>query len=202
MTSIYLIRHATHDRLGRVLCGRMADVGLSEEGLRQAEALARCIEGEPKVTALYSSPLERTLQTAEPIARSLGLAPRITEALNEVDVGRWTGASFAALRGDPAWRSWKRAPVKSRPPGGESLADVAARVGGWIDEMRRAHPDETIVAVSHGDVIKTAIALALGLGLDRLHRFEISPASLSLLLVGGRDQKVCWLNRPGASTDP
>ncbi|MGH6986523.1 MAG: histidine phosphatase family protein [Caulobacteraceae bacterium] len=196
-TRFYFVRHGAHDQLDRVLCGRMAGVSLSAEGVAQARLTAARLKRE-QIAVLYSSPLPRALETAAEIGRTLGLAPGVVEALNEVDMGDWTGLEFEALHADPNWKLWNRRRSQARPPRGESLVEVAARLAAWMEEVRARFPDGGAAAVTHGEVIKLAVAGALGLSLDRLGHFEVSPASISIVLAGGWGRKVLSLNE-GAS---
>src|SRR5215203_6843088 len=122
MATIFLVRHAAHDRVDRVLCGRMPGVGLGEAGRRQAEALARRF-ADAAVDAVWTSPLDRARETAEPIAGRLGLPVRTSDGLAEIDFGAWTGLPFDALRDDPRWRRWNEARGSERPPPGESMGE-------------------------------------------------------------------------------
>ena len=192
-TTVFLVRHASHDRLGRVLCGRMAGVTLGEVGLSEARRVAERLSGE-KLAAVYTSPLERAVATAEPIAQAAGVELRVDEALHEIDFGDWNGATFEDLESDERWAAWNRERSRARAPGGESMAEAQARVVGWAGRMAEAHPDQTIAAVSHADVIKALIAHALGLSLDDLQRFEASPASVSVIAAGDWGMKVHAVN--------
>ena len=192
-TTVFLVRHASHDRLGRVLCGRMAGVTLSDEGLAQARRVADRLAGEG-LAAVYASPLERAVSTARPIALAAGVEPRIDDALNEIDFGDWTGAAFEDLERDDRWAAWNRERGTARTPNGESMAEAQARVVGWAERIGQAHPGQTVAAVSHGDIIKALIAHALNLSLDDLHRFEISPASVSVIAAGDWGMKVHAVN--------
>jgi probable phosphoglycerate mutase len=193
VTRIIFVRHGSHDLLGRQLCGRMGGVLLNSEGRRQAAAVARRLARET-IAAVYSSPLERACETAAPIAAALGLEVQTAGALNEADVGDWTGRAFSELRRTPSRKAWRADRVGACPPGGESAAAVQVRVGTWIQDVAERHRGRTVVAVSHGDVIKSAIAAALGLKLSRLDRFEISAASISVLDASGGGLKVWSVN--------
>lgn len=196
-TTVFLVRHAAHDRVDRVLCGRMPGVGLGEAGRAQAEALARRFAG-AAVDAVWTSPLQRARETAAPIAERLGSAARVSDALCEIDFGAWTGQGFDALRDDPRWRRWNEARGGERPPGGESMAEAQARALGAVGRARREHPDGGVVFVSHGDVIKAALAGILGLPLDAHARFDISPGSVSALAVWDGGGKVLSMNEAAA----
>src|SRR3954468_14411682 len=106
-TTLYLVRHAAHDRVGDTLCGRMAGVTLGPDGARQANRIAQRL-AEKSIAAVFSSPLERAIATAEPIARRLELSVQVADALNEIDFGTWTGRRFEALAADPGWTAWNR----------------------------------------------------------------------------------------------
>jgi len=200
-TTFFLVRHAAHDRLGRVLCGRMPGVTLGDEGRAQAAALAERLVGEG-LTGLYASPLERAQETAAPLADRTGLRLETLPALNEIDVGAWAGQDFDALHGDPAWTGWNRARHVTRPPGGETALEAQVRALRGLEDLRRRHGEARLALVSHADVIKLVIAHALGLGADAMHRFEVGPASVSVLVVGDWGAKVESLNERAFLKDP
>jgi probable phosphoglycerate mutase len=193
VTVMLLVRHATHGQLGHRLCGRMPGVDLGPEGKAEARRLAGRIAS-IGISAVYSSPLERTWQTAEAIGAATGVPVQAENDLLEIDFGRWTGASFDELAADPDWPDWNGARSQGRTPGGESMAQVQARVARCVDRLIQQHPDETVALVSHADVLKTALAHALGLSMDFHHRFDISPASLSVLVAGSWGMKVQAMN--------
>ncbi len=200
-TIFILIRHGSHDRLGSVLCGRMAGVTLSAQGRAEADTLADRLSGQ-RLTAVLSSPLERAVETATPIAERQSLPLTIEPTLNELDLGAWSGKRFEELHGDPAWDLWNRARSHGRPtPGdtpGESMAEAQTRTAALLDRLRRANPGGTLALVSHGDIIKAALAHAMGLPLDFYGRFEISPASRSVLIAGDWGLKVHSINEGAA----
>lgn len=135
--------------------------------------------------ALHASPRRRVRETAE----AAGLAVATEPALDEIDFGAWTGRDFAALAEDPAWRSWNEQRGTARPPDGEAMHEAASRILRWTGALPARHPDATVVAFSHADVIKAALCAHLGLALDAHWRLEVAPASLSaveLWLGGGR----------------
>lgn len=200
-TIFILVRHGSHDRLGSVLCGRMPGVTLSAQGRAEADALADRLSSQ-RLTAVLSSPLERAIETATPIAERQGLPLTIEPSLNELDLGAWSGKRFEKLQGDPAWDLWNRARSHGHPtPGetpGETMAEVQTRIAALLDRLRRAHPGGRLALVSHGDVIKAALAHALGLPLDFHGRFEISPASHSVLIADDWGLKVHSINEGAA----
>ncbi|MDB5481878.1 MAG: phosphoglycerate mutase [Caulobacteraceae bacterium] len=192
-TTVFFVRHGSHDRLDHILCGRMDGVELSGAGRRESAMVAERLSRET-VSALYVSPLLRARQTAEPIARALGLQPVVAEDLNEIDLGEWTGLRFDDLRPRAAWRRWNSARAHHRPPGGESMLEIQLRVARWLSEVVGRHPHTGVAAVCHSDVIKVAACHALGLSLDHHDRMEISPASISVLAAGRWGLKVHALN--------
>ena len=192
-TEILLVRHAAHVELGRTLSGRRRDVALSRAGLEQAEIVADLIAVEP-IAAVYASPRERAYYTAREIADRYEQKVRIADALDEVDFGDWTGRSFDALAGEPEWKLWNEQRSTGRPPGGESMGEACARAVAALEDMARDHPNQTVAAVSHCDIIRAIIAHYLGLSLDNLLRFNIDPASVSRLALGAWGGRVISVN--------
>ena len=183
MTGILFIRHGAHDLLGKVLTGRNYPVALNPVGRRQAEWLAGRISAY-RVAALYSSPVERCLETAATISSRLGIPVQRAEALNEVDFGAWSGLEFSKLNADKQWRAFNALRSVNSPPEGETFPALLARELAFCEEIRRRHPGQWIAAVSHADVIKAALAWALGMPADLFGRLEIAPGSLSAVELG------------------
>jgi probable phosphoglycerate mutase len=196
-TVFLLVRHATNDLVGKAIAGRAPGVRLNEEGLRQARELAARLAPIP-IAAIYVSPLERTRETAEPLSTRLKLTPRVATELHEIDCGGWTGKTFQELDRDPEWRTWVTRRTQARPPGGESIVEAQRRVVDAIMRLRRGHEGETIVLVSHGDVIKAALAHFLRVSLDDLESFDIAPASVSAIQAGTDWAQVKLVNDTGA----
>ncbi|MGO8873921.1 MAG: MSMEG_4193 family putative phosphomutase [Acidimicrobiales bacterium] len=183
-TVVLLIRHGTTPTTGKVLPGRAPGLHLSADGEAQAEAVADRIAGltgSGRPVAVYASPLERTAETAKPIARKLGLRVRTERGLLECDFGEWTGARLSSLSKKPEWNQVQRWPSGFRFPGGESFLEMQARMVSAIDALSRRHPGETVVAVSHADPIKAAVAAGAGTQLDLFQRLVVSPCSVSAL---------------------
>jgi broad specificity phosphatase PhoE len=189
----FLVRHAAHELVDRVLCGRMPGVNLGEEGRAQAGRVAQRLARE-RVAAIHTSPLERARETAAPISEKLDLTPEICEAITEIDIGEWAGKDFVALQQDPHWASWNNARSVTRPPGGETMLEVQARVIEHLERVRGSHPDQGVVLVSHGDVIKACLLYCLGMPIDGYRLFDISPASISTLAIGDWGAKVLSMN--------
>lgn len=188
MSRFFLVRHGAHDALGRVLVGRSAGVHLNALGERQAEWLGLELAKE-RVTALFSSPLERSMETAKIIASRLGLAVTLAPEFNEMDFGLWSNRSFRQLESDPNWARFNAFRSLAYPPGGETMLQAQQRAVARMEELRRAMPKDSLAVVSHADPIKGVIAHFLGVPLDLLHRIEISPGSLSVLSV--TEEQIC-----------
>lgn len=195
-TRILLLRHATHDLIGRALAGRMRDFTISEAGRAQARALVEPL-ARMRPGALYSSPQPRARDTVQPLAQRLGMEVHIDPAFDEIDFGEWTGLTFDALhqRGEP-WREWVERRSAAHPPGGEAFAAVVHRACAGVQALAERHPDQTVLIASHGDPIKAVLASHLGISLDHLERFEVDCASLSVLEVAPGWSRVSRVNQP------
>lgn len=183
---LLLIRHAENDVMHRRLAGRLPGVHLNHRGQQQALAVARMLLGAP-VQALYSSPLERALETAEPLARALGVQIEVRPGLNEVDFGRWQGRSYKQLQRTRLWKLLQAEPARVHFPGGESLAGAQRRV---VNELENLAMEGVVACVTHADVIRLALLHYLNMSLNDLHRLVIAPASLSIIVLGERPQVV------------
>lgn len=191
MTTFLLIRHASCGGLGRTLWGRTPGVCLNETGRIEARRLAERLRG-ITLQAIYSSPLERALETAETIARSMNLEVSTNPAFDEVDFGDWTGKSFDTLANDERWRRFNSVRSATRIPGGESFVEVQTRI---VTEMERisAH-NERVAIVSHADVIKAAIGYFTATPIDLLQRIEISPCSVSAIVIENDSVRLLTIN--------
>jgi broad specificity phosphatase PhoE len=193
VTTFLLVRHAEHSLGPSVLAGRMPGVALTEIGHHQAERLARRLARE-RITALHCSPQQRTRETASAIADACGIAIQIAPALDELDFGAWTGKSFAALDEDPRWRLWNSERDRARTAGGETIADLAARVIGHIEEASRSDPAGRIAIISHAEVIRTAVLHYLGLPFRDYARISVDTASISRLMLADEGPRLLSLN--------
>ena len=192
-TTLYLIRHADHDRLGHILCGRMEGVGLGEPGRAQADRLANRL-APLGLARVFSSPLQRAVETADPLAQRLSLPVEVAPELEELDFGCWTGRRFEELADDPAWRVWNEDRGRARPPSGETMLEAQARASIWLHQLVAGNAAQSCAAVSHGDLIKALVAHVLGLPLHFHDRLEISPASVTTLVGGDWGLKIHSLN--------
>jgi len=201
-TTILLVRHGVTSSTGKVLPGRAKGLHLSETGIAQAETAAtRIADLSKQPTALYVSPLERTRETAAPIARALGLKAQIHRGLIECDFGDWTGAQLSALQKKPEWRTVQTAPSAFRFPNGESFTDMQRRIWDALCEIAERHRGETVVAVSHADPIKAAVTYAQGVPLDLFQRTVISTCSVSALMLGTGSPVVLSVNNTSSLKD-
>ncbi len=193
MTTFLLVRHAAHDWLGRGIAGRLPGVGLNEQGQAQARQLVERLAGWP-LQAIACSPQQRTQETAAPLAAARGLPVQVDPAFDEIDFGEWTGSTFEELRAHPHWTDWVDRRGSAQPPGGERFAEVPLRAMAGLQRLVGAHPEGTVLVVSHGDVLKAVVASVLGLPLDALEQFEIAPASLSVVAMGEGWRQLRLLN--------
>lgn len=193
MSIFFLIRHGLNDMVGKRLAGTMLGVHLNEEGRAQAEELAERIGGLP-IDAVYSSPLERTLETARPLAARLGLEVHTREEFREVEIGGWTGLGIEELVKDPDWKIYNIFRIGTRPAGGELSIEVQQRMVTGIESLRMEYPDGKIVVVSHADPIKCVLAHYMGMPLDFMLRLEISLVSVSIVSINDYGAKVLCTN--------
>jgi len=182
-TRLLLARHAVTAQTGPLLSGRAPGIDLSDDGRRQAEALAERLAGLP-VAVVYASPIERTTQTAQAVAARHGLDVRALPGVIEADYGEWTGQALTDLAKTDLWKVVQRMPSRAAFPGGESLAAMQARMVAALDALVTEHPGDLVVVVSHADPIKAAIAHYTGVHLDLFQRIVVSPASVTAFEFG------------------
>lgn len=203
MTVFYLIRHGHNEYVGKgKLAGRLKGIHLSQLGTSQAQALAQNL-ATVKFAAIYASPLDRTMETAKPIAESQGLAVIPREGLLEIGYGRWQGQSLKSLRRRKLWPIIQLAPSLARFPDGESFTQAQARIVAELEELRSIHPSPKakVACVFHSDPIKVALAYFAGIPLDLFQRLIIEPASVSILMVTDQNVRIVCMNDT-AATDP
>lgn len=151
----------------------------------------------PNVAAIYSSPLERTRETADAIARAVGREVQVDEGLLELDIGDWTGLDLKEARKRPEWSAIQGYPSGFTFPGGESFNSMQGRMVDTLVRLRARHPGETVVAVSHADPIRAVVAHAMGTHLDMFQRIVVSPCSLTALLLSDGGPTVLTVNATG-----
>jgi probable phosphomutase (TIGR03848 family) len=201
-TVILFVRHGQTATTGRLLPGRARGLHLADKGREQAAAVADRLAALKKApTAVYASPLERTKETAAPIAKALGLRVRSERGLIECDFGTWTGAKLKDLFKLPEWKKVQRYPSGFRFPEGESFEEMQTRINDAALRIAARHPGETVVAVSHADPIKAAAAIALGTHLDLFQRINISTCSVTGIAYGDGGPMVLTVNNTGSLQD-
>lgn len=196
-TVVLLVRHGLTPTTGARLPGRAKGLHLSDKGREQAAATAERIARLKKVHAVYTSPLERTRETAAPIGKATGQRPHVTRGLLECDFGDWTGRPLKELNKLPEWRTVQRYPSGFRFPNGESFVEMQTRITTTLGKLVATHPGETVVAVSHADPIKAAVADALGTHLDLFQRIMIAPCSVTAIWYGSEGPAVLATNSTG-----
>jgi probable phosphoglycerate mutase len=186
------VRHGAYGLLDLALGGR-SDHALNDAGRAQAAHVARVLAARP-VAAVVASPVRRAVETAEPIAAALGLTPELEPDFAEIAFGAWTGASFDALAGQPAWQAWNNFRGAAEVPGGESMLAVQARAMAACRRLAARFGEAEVAVVSHADVIKGVLALLLGMPLDLMRRIDIAPGSMSRVALYPDDARVLEVN--------
>jgi len=197
MPLLLLIRHGENEyvKTGK-LPGQIPGIHLNERGQKQAQALGEALTQVP-LKAIYSSPLERAMETAGPLATSHKLIIREEPRLMDADVGRWQGKSLKALRLTNAWKIVQHSPSRFQFPEGESFVDLQTRIVNALEGITRAHnkPRDIVAVVFHADPIKLAVSHFLGLPLDHFQRLSCDTGSVSALYVGEMGANLIKLNQ-------
>jgi probable phosphomutase (TIGR03848 family) len=173
-----LVRHAVTSHTGGKLSGRMRGIDLTDLGREQAATTATRL-AKVNIAKIYSSPIERTMQTAEAIAAHHDLVVHECEGVIEAEYGDWTDCELKDLAKTDEWKVVQAAPSRARFPGGESITEMQARMVAALNDLVAMHSNQTIVVVSHADPIKSAIAHFTGVHLDLFQRIHVSPASVT-----------------------
>jgi probable phosphoglycerate mutase len=196
MPLLLLIRHGENDYTKtHKLAGRLPKVHLNEHGQKQAQALAEALKNIP-IKAIYSSPLERAMETAGPIAKALGLKIQRERGLLETNVGDWQGKSLKRLYRNKHWKVVQRAPSRAQFPNGETFYECQSRIVSALDEIIKKHKQQEIIAcVFHADPIKLAIAHYISLPLDQFQRLGCETGSISVLAIGEMGASLMKLNQ-------
>jgi probable phosphomutase (TIGR03848 family) len=180
VTLLLLIRHGANDWVHGRLAGWTPGVHLNDEGQRQAQALAARLAFLP-IDAIYSSPLDRTVETARALAAPRGLPIQIVQEVGEVKYGEWQGAELKELYKHELWPGVQFYPSGTRFPNGETLGEAQMRMVSALDRLRAAHPKGIIAVVSHADIIKLAIAYYIGIHIDLFQRLDVQPCALTAI---------------------
>lgn len=195
MPIFLLIRHGETDYNKKMhIAGRLPGVHLNKKGQQQAQSLAEKLAAAP-IKAIYSSPLERTMETAQPLANALKLEITSMPGLLETDCGDWQGQSVRKLRRQKAWKLVQQHPSLFHFPGGESIAECQHRMVQTIESLRLKHaPPDLLVCFSHADPIKQVVAYYLGLPLDNFQRLAIDLVSITALLISDEGCRLLMCN--------
>jgi probable phosphomutase (TIGR03848 family) len=197
LTLLLLIRHGINDWVHGRLAGWTPGVHLNEEGRQQATALSERL-GDLPLSAIYTSPLERCVETATAIAQPRGLALRLVEQIGEVRYGEWQGAELKELYKHELWPGVQYYPSGTRFPNGETLGEAQMRMVQALDQLRAQHPKQIIAVVSHADIIKLATAYYVGMHLDLFQRLVINPCSLTAIGFEAMGPRLLALNDTGS----
>jgi probable phosphomutase (TIGR03848 family) len=196
MPLLLLIRHGENDyvKSGR-MAGRIPGVHLNEHGQKQAQTLAEALKDVP-LKAVYSSPLERALETATPIAQARNLEIAQEPDLMDTDIGKWQGKSWKVLRLTKVWKVVQNTPSRFRFPEGESFAEAQTRYVSVFERIIQKHnkPKDIVAVVFHADPIKLAVAYFLGMPLDHFQRLSCDTGSLTALHVNEMSAHLIKLN--------
>ena len=170
-------------------------VGLNQRGLTQARQVARALAS-MKPAALYSSPLPRTLMTAQEISNELSIPVVALEGIKEINLGDLEGITGQEMRKDHAevWNAWRKEPSQVVFPGGESIEQLQERAWRAIEDIERSHREEKVVAVSHNFAIRAILCRFLGLPLSRFHMLRVDLGSISILQTRSGARHVVTIN--------
>lgn len=201
MPIILLIRHGENEYVAKGrLAGRLPGVHLNEKGRQQAETVANLLSKAP-VKAIYSSPLERCMETAQPLSEKLGLPVIPRDDLLEIDFGSWQDKTLKQLRRRKLWKVVQGNPARMQFPEGETFANAQLRIINELEFLSKEHgPKDMIVCFSHSDLVRLVLAFYLGIPLDLFQRITVSPASISTLHLGEFGARVIHVNHSATFT--
>jgi len=195
MTTILLIRHGLNDWVGKKLVGRTPGIHLNKAGENQAQTIASLLKDIP-INAIYSSPLERARETAQPLSTDISVPIITKDTLQEIDFGEWQGKSIKQLRRLKLWKTVQNEPEKMRFPGGESFVEAQIRLTQAIESINSSHSkDEIILCFSHADSIRLIVAFYLGIPINQFHKISIDTASISVLVFMDGLVKLPYINQ-------
>lgn len=193
MTTFLFIRHGDTEYVNEVLAGRI-DAPLTDTGRQQAQHLAEVLALQP-IQGIYSSPMCRAVETAQPVAEALHLFVEMEPTLTQVDFGEWQGLAFEELQKREDWKRFKADPSAIGTPGGESMWAVRQRVMLGLERIATGYGEEDMIAIfAHGSIIRSAISLYLDMPLHAMNRLRVAPASVSTLVVKENFARLLQLN--------
>ena len=195
MPTILLIRHGENEYVAKGrLAGRLPGVHLNDNGRKQALAVAEVI-GKAPIKAVYSSPMERCIETAQPLAAALGLEVKTRQGLVEVDFGKWQDKTLKQLQRRKLWKVVQANPSRMKFPDGETFSNAQQRIVDEVETLAMEHkPKDLIACFSHSDLIKLALSYYLGQPIDLFQRIMIAPASISTLNLGEMGVQIINVN--------
>jgi len=193
VTRFLLVRHGLTDAVDHILTGTQSGVHLNGAGRTQVARLAERLRSVP-MAAVVSSPLERALETAAPIAADHRIDIETIGALTEFDVGEWAGRTFASLDGTREWQQFNMVRSATRAPGGELMLDVQRRAVSTMLDLRARYASGNVVVVSHGDIIRAMLLFVLGIPIDFFYRLDVAPASVSIVELSDSAPRVRLIN--------
>lgn len=196
MTTFLLIRHGMTDAVGQLMTGRRPGLLLNAQGLQEAAALPAKLAS-ARIDAIYASPLERTMATAQPLATARALQVQVEPRFLEIEYGDWTGNRYGDMASDPAWTLYNRFRGVARPPNGESLLDIQQRTIAALLDLTERHPDQVVAVVSHADTLRAILLYCMGIPVDFVMRLELSPARISVLQLGAGAPRILQVNGDG-----
>lgn len=196
MPLLLLIRHGENEYVKKgKMAGQLPDVHLNEHGRQQAAELAEALKQIP-IKAIYSSPLERALETAEPIAKGRRINIQLRPELMDTDIGKWQGRTLKQLNRTKKWKIVQQAPSRFRFPDGESFLETQTRIASCLDEIAASNKPKDIVAlVFHADPIKLAVAYYLGMPLDHFQKLACDTGSVTVLYLSETGAHLIKLNQ-------
>jgi probable phosphoglycerate mutase len=184
MTTLLLIRHGETPAVAKgILAGRMPGVPLNEKGRRQAAEVAQALAKAP-IKYIYSSPMERALETASYLAKQLDLSVTEAPGINETDIGAWSGRSIKQCARTKMWKVVQNKPSQMRFPGGESFAEIQVRASNELRAIAARHPEELVACFSHADIIRLVTAHFLDIPLDSFQKLAIDTCSITVVNFG------------------
>lgn len=193
MTTFYLVRHGTNDWIGKAIAGRTPGVHLNSAGREQAQRVADRLVPEG-IQRIVCSPMDRCRETAAPLSGRIDVKVEISDAVNEVDFGDFSGKTLKELDQSPEWKKWNSTRTVYQHPNGESIGQVQARMVKEILRLRRESAGQKIAIFSHGDPLRSVVCYFLGVSLDQMSRVEINPGSLSIVTLFENDVRINLLN--------
>ena len=195
MTTFLLLRHA-HSKANSagILAGQLEGIGLSKDGFAQVDKLSSALK-DLKIDRIISSPMQRCLETVEALAKSKKKRVSIDKRLIEMNYGSWSGEELSKLSRMRDWKVIQSKPSTFRFPKGESFKELETRIESLLKQLSRKYPKETILLITHGDIVKIAASLTVGSGLDNFQKFAVDPCSLTTISWSAKSRTLISFNQ-------